>query len=104
MNGFVATLVGLPPELKAAIAVLVMLGLRALLSGRVPDAVLTELAGVITTALLAGIGILLGLIPAQFEAVATAILQLIAVLVGTILVVRAYLVARHAAQVRGFRF
>lgn len=104
MEGFVNSVIGLPEPLKAAIAILVMLGLRALLSGRVPDAWLTELAGVITTAVITVFELLLGLVPVEFEPIAVAILQLIAVLAGTILVVRAYLVARATSHARGFRF
>ncbi len=104
MNGFVATLVGLPPELKAAIALAVLALVRLALSGRVPDAWATELAGVITTAVVAVFELALGLIPARFEAIAAAILQLIVVLLGAVVAVRVYLLARSHSQARGIRF
>lgn len=104
MNAFAMYVIGLPPELKAAIALAVMFGLRAILAGRVPDAWLTELAGVLTTGLITVIELVLGLVPGEFEAVAQAVLQLIAVLLGAIFVIRAYLAARHSVAVRGIRF
>jgi len=104
MEAFAMYVIGLPEELKAAIAIGVLALVRILLAGRVPDSFVTELAAVITTALITVIELALGLIPAEFEPVAAAILRLIAVLLGTILVVRAYLVARASAQARGFRF
>jgi hypothetical protein len=104
MEAFAMYVIGLPEELKAAIAIGVLALVRVLLAGRVPDAFVTELAAVITTALITVIELALGLIPVEFEPVAAAILRLIAVLLGTILVARAYLVARASAQARGFRF
>lgn len=95
--------VGLPDELKVAIAAGILFLVRLLLAGRVPDSFLTELAAVITTALITVIELALGLIPPEFEPVAAAILRLIAALLGAILVVRAYLVARASAQAHGFK-
>lgn len=101
---FSAWVVALPTELKAAIAIGVLYLVRLLLAGRVSDEWLTELAGIVTTALVAVIELALGLIPLQFEAVATAILRLIAVLLGGILVVRAYLLVRKNAWLESIRF
>lgn len=104
MENFVTYVVELPPELKIAIAFLVMLGIRALLAGRVPEQALTELAAVITTAVVGVIEVLLGLVPPEFSAVGAAILQLIVVLLGSVFVIRAYLTVRHSADLRGIRF
>lgn len=104
METFVNYLVGLPPELKGFIALAVLALVRLALAGRVPDAWLTELAGVITTAVIAVIELALGLIPAEFEAIAAAVLQLIVVLLGAVVVIRVYLVAKASARAHGFRF
>lgn len=104
MEGFAMWLVVLPDELKAAIALGVLYLVRLVLAGRVPDQFLTELAAVITTALITAIELALGLIPPQFEMVAAAILQLIAVLLGGILVVNGYRVLKSATLARGLRF
>jgi hypothetical protein len=104
METFVTYVVGLPEPLKAAIAILVLAVVRLVLAGRVPDDWLTELAGVITTAVISIIELALGLIPPEFDAVVAAALNLIAVLLGTIFAARAYLIVRHSARARGLRF
>ena len=103
MNAFVTYAIGLPVEIKAAIAIGVMFLVRLALAGRVPDRIVTELAGIITTAVVAVIELALVFIPPEFEAVAAAVLQLIVVLLGSVLAVRAYLVVKHSAQARGIR-
>lgn len=104
MENLITYVVGLPDELKIAIAVGVLFVLRLLLAGRVPEEWLTEIAGAITTALVTIIELALGLIPPQFDAIVTLVLQLIALLLGSILVARAYLLVRAHAQVQGVRF
>jgi hypothetical protein len=94
----------LPVEVKAAIALAVLALLRAVLAGRVPDEWLTEVAGVLTTAIVTLIQLALGLIPPEFHFIAQAVLQLIAVLLGGILTLRVYLLAKASATVRGIRF
>jgi hypothetical protein len=104
METFVSFVVGLPEPLKAAIAIAVLALVRLVLAGRVPEEWLTELAGVLTTALIAVIELALGLIPPEFDAVVAAVLNLIAILIGTIFVVRAYMIVRLSARARGLRF
>ena len=95
MEGFVQQIVTFPDELKIALAVGVLYLVRLLLAGRVPDENLSEIAAAITTALITVIGILLGLIPVDFEAIATATLRLLAVLLGSVIVINGYLRARE---------
>lgn len=104
MESFVSFVVGLPEPLRAAIALLVLAAVRLLLAGRVPDEWLTELASVITTAVISVIELALGLIPPEFDAIVAAVLNLIVVLLGTVFVARAYLIVRHSAKARGLRF
>src|SRR5262245_13240662 len=83
-TGLVQRVVELPQQLQAVIATAVA-GLVALaLKGRVPDTSLSEISVAISTALITIIGVLLRLIPLQFESVATAVLNLIVVLLGTV--------------------
>jgi hypothetical protein len=83
-QGIVARVVELPQQLQAVIAVGVA-GLVALaLKGRVPDEYLSEISVAISTGLITIIGVLLRLIPLEFEGIATAILNLIVVLLGTV--------------------
>lgn len=103
-EAFVNWIVVLPEPIKAAIALGVLYLVRLALSGRVPEAFLTELAAVLTAFLVAIINLLLGLIPLQWEAIATAILQAIAILLGGIFGLRVYLLARSAVLARGIRF
>lgn len=103
MESFVHSLVVLPGELKAALALAVLAAVRLALAGRVPDRIVTELATIISAALIAVIELALGLIPFEFEGIAAAVLQLLVVLLGGVTVLRVYFVVRHAAQVRGFR-
>lgn len=95
MQAFAASLVELPIQLQAVIAVAVMFGVRYLL-GRfnLPEDKLSEIAAMVTTVILTTIGALLGLIPPEFAAVATAILNLLGVLLGGVIVVNGYLKAR----------
>ena len=100
-TGFAQTVVVLPDQLQAAIglAVLYLVGLA--LRGRVPDEWVMEIAATITTALITILGVLLRLIPLEFESVATAILNLIVVLLGSLTLVRGLFVAfgkKHVAQ------
>ncbi len=69
-----------------------------------PEAFLTELAAVLTTALITVIELALGLVPPEYEEVAAAALRLIAALLGSVLVVRAYMVARASARAKGYLF
>lgn len=92
MNEFASFLGGLPVELQAFIALAVLAGVRALLAGRVPEQFVTELAAVISTALIAIIELALGLIPSEFDSIVAAILQLIVVLLGAVTVARLYVV------------
>lgn len=103
IHTFAASLVALPPELKGAIAIGVLAVVRLILEGRVPDKFVTELAGIITTGIIAVVELALGLVPASFEGVAVAVLNLLAVLLGTILVGRVYLVAHASAKTWGLK-
>lgn len=103
MNHLVTTIVALPDELKGAIALAVLAAVRILLNGRVADSFVTELAAIITTAVLALLQLLLGLIPPQFEAVADAVLKLLVVLLGSVFIVRAYMLAHKHAKAQGFK-
>lgn len=96
MQAFALTLVELPLQLQIVIGVAVMFGVRYLL-GRfnLPEDKLSEIAAAVTTAILTTIGALLGLIPPEFAAVATAALNLLAVLLGGVIVVNGYLKARR---------
>ena len=86
---FANTLVQLPVELQAVLAVAVMYAVRRLLAGRVPDEFVTRIAAAVTGLLLTVSGLLLGLIPLEFGAVAVAILNLLVVLLGGIVAVNA---------------
>src|SRR5215216_5611581 len=104
METFANWIIGLPDPLKVFIAAAVLYLVRLVLAGRVPEETLTEIAVAVSTALVTVIELGLGLIPPEFEAVATAVLNLIAVLLGTIFVVRTYLIAREHARVRDITF
>jgi len=83
-QGVVQRVVELPNQLQALIAAGVA-GLVALVAkGRVQDEYLSEISVAISTGLITIIGVLLRLIPLQFEEIATAILNLIVVLLGTV--------------------
>ena len=56
---------------------------------------LTFMEVIVYTALLTVIGVALGLIPLEFEEVANAILNLIAILLGGVVVVNGYIKARR---------
>jgi hypothetical protein len=101
MSEFAMTLVQMPDELKYAVALGVLFLVRLVLSGRVPDQFITEVAAVIAGAVIAAIELALGLIPAEFETIAAAVLRLIAVLLGSVLVLRAYLLSHGHAKQRG---
>lgn len=103
MSEFAATLVTLPNELKLAIAAGVLALARVLLAGRVPDAFVSEIAIAVTTALITGIELALGLIPLEFEALAAQILQLIVILLGMVLAANGYRLARTSLHDRGLR-
>lgn len=104
MEAFVQSLVVLPDPIKGAIALGVLYLVRLVLAGRVPDQFLTEVSAVITTALVSVIELALGLIPYSFEAVAAAVLNLIAVLLGGVVVVNGYRLLKSAVIQRGIRF
>lgn len=103
MESFAMGLVALPNELKLALAAGVLYLARLALAGRVPDAWVSELAVVISTALIAGVEMLLGLIPLEFEAVAAQVLQLIVILLGMVLAANGYRLARASLHDRGLR-
>jgi hypothetical protein len=95
MQGFAQSLVVLPLPLQVVLAVGVLFVVRLALGKFLPDAALSEISAAITTALLTIIGIVLGLIPLELEAVATAILNLLAILLGGVVVVNGYVKARR---------
>ena len=95
MLGFAQSLVVLPLPLQVVLAVGVLFAVRLALGKFLPDAALSEIAAAITTALLTVIGVVLGLVPLEFEAVATAILNLLAILLGGVVVVNGYVKARR---------
>ena len=95
MLQFAVTLVSLPIELQIALGVGVLFVVRAVLGKFLPEQATVEIAGAITTALVTIIGVLLGLIPVELEAIAVAILNLLVVLVGGGLAVNLYLKARR---------
>jgi hypothetical protein len=82
MAGFAQTLVELPNELKVVLAGLCLAAVQALLSGRVPDEVVSKFAALVTAFVLGIVEVALGMIPLEFEEVAVAILQLLVVLFG----------------------
>lgn len=102
MEAFANYAVALPPEIKTAIAVVVMLAVRWLLSRipNVPEQIVTEVAGIVTAFAIAMVEVVLGLIPQQWEPVAASFLQLVVVLLGSVLVIRAYTVAHAAVMAR----
>lgn len=87
-QGFAQKVVQLPDKLQVLIAAGVAWLLSRLLSGRVPDEYLSEISVAITTALITVIGVLLRMIPPEFETIANAVLNLIVVLLGTVWVFR----------------
>ena len=100
-QGFAHTVVQLPDQLQAAIGLGVLYLVGLLLRGRVPDEWVMEIAAAITTAVIAVLGVLLRLIPLEFETIATAILSLIVVLLGGLTLIRVAFVAfgkRHVAE------
>jgi hypothetical protein len=97
------TIVSLPDELKLAIAAGILFLVRLVLDGRVPDKYISEIAAAISTALITVIGVLLGMIPPEFEALANSILSLIVVLLGMVFAVNAYRMVRHNLHARGLK-
>lgn len=89
------TLVSLPVELQIALGVAVLFVVRAVLGKFLPEQATVEIAGILTTAVIAIVGVLLGLIPVGLEPIATALLNLLVVLVGGGLAVNLYLKARR---------
>lgn len=82
-QGVAQEVVELPQKLQVLIAAGVMWIVSLALQGRVPDEFLSEISAAITTALITILGVLLRLIPAEFESIANAIVNLIVVLLGT---------------------
>lgn len=98
-QGVAQGVVELPSELQALIGLGVLYLVGLALRGRVPDEFVMEVAATLTTALITILGLALRLIPVEFEAVATAILNLIVVLLGSLTLVRGLFVAFGRRQV-----
>lgn len=81
-QGIAQGVVELPMQLQAVIGVAVAYVVGILLRGRLPDEWVMEIASVITTAAIAILGIILRLIPLEFEVLATAVLNVLVVLLG----------------------
>ncbi len=94
--------IALPPEIKTAIALVVMLAVRWLLTRvpNVPEQIVSEIASIVTAFVIALVEAGLGLIPGEWEAVAASFLQLVVVLLGSVLAIRAYTVAHAAVMAR----
>jgi hypothetical protein len=90
----IQAIVELPVELQAILAGVVLIAVRLLLGKFLPEANLSEIAAAVTTALIVAIQAFLGLIPPEFEAVASAVLRLIVLLLGMVVVFRGYQKAR----------
>jgi hypothetical protein len=103
MSEMALFVIALPEELKIALAGLVLAGVRLLLAGRVPDAYISEVAAVITTAIITIIELSLGLIPGEFEMVVAAVLRLIAILLGMVFAANGYRLFRALLHARGLR-
>ena len=79
----VQKVVEMPNQLQAVLAAGVAWLVRLLLSGRVPEDYLNEIAVAITSALITVVGVFLRLIPVELEGIAFALLNLVVVLLGT---------------------
>ena len=100
-QGVAQGVVELPTQLQAIIGVAVAYVIGLLLRGRIPEEFVMEIASAITTAVIAIVGVLLRLIPLNAEALATSILNVLVVLLGSFGVLRGVLVtfkARAFAQ------
>jgi hypothetical protein len=82
--GFVAQVVELPTELAGALAGAIFFVVSLVLSGRIPNEYIEEIAGAITTALVTILSVLLRLVPVEFEPLATAILGILVIILGMI--------------------
>jgi predicted small secreted protein/small basic protein len=92
-QGVAQTVVELPDPLQALIGLGVLYVVGLLLRGRIPDQYVMEIAAAITTALITVIGLLLQMIPLEFEPLANTILTLIVVLLGMLTAARMLFVA-----------
>jgi hypothetical protein len=90
MQEFANSIVALPDELKIVIAGVVLALVYAVLKGRVADEVVGKIAVLVSTAVIGIIEIALGLIPAELEAVAVNVLQLIVLLGGWVVAKNLY--------------
>lgn len=91
---FGQSIIELPLQLQAVIAVAVLYAVRAVLGRWLPEDKLSEIAAAFTAAVLTTLGALLGLIPPSLEGIATVLLNLLALLLGGVAVVNGYLKAR----------
>jgi hypothetical protein len=96
MLAFAQQIVELPMSLQAALLAIVFIGVRALLGRWLPEEKLSEVAAGLTSVLLTVIGAFLGLIPVEFESVASTLLTLAAILVGMVFAVRQFMRQRRA--------
>lgn len=87
-QGVTQRFVELPEPIQAVIGLGVLYLVGLALRGRIPDEYVMEISATITTAIVAVIGVLLRLIPLEFESVANAVLNLIVVLLGMLTLVR----------------
>jgi small basic protein/predicted small secreted protein len=92
-QGAAQTVVELPDPLQAVIGLGVLYLVGLALRGRIPDQYVMEIAAAITTALITVIGLLLQMIPLEFEPLANTILTLIVVLLGMLTAARMLFVA-----------
>ncbi len=100
-QGVAQDVVELPVELQALIGSGIAYLIGLVLRGRVPLGYEQEIASAITGAVLTVIGVVLKLIPQEFAPVATAVLTLIVVLLGTLQGARLLFIAfgkKDAAQ------
>jgi len=83
-----ARAVELPAELAAIVAGGVFFLVEMLLAGRVPEESVQRIAAAITAGILEILGVLLGLIPPEFEQLATALLNLLVIVLGVVSVTK----------------
>lgn len=88
--------VELPPSLQLLLLGGVLYVVRLVLGKYLSEEKVAEVAAGVSAALLSLVGAFLGLIPPEFEAVASAALSLLAILLGMVFVARAYVAQRHA--------
>jgi hypothetical protein len=88
MGFAVARVVELPTELAGLLAGAVYFVVSLALQGRLPDEYIEEIAGAVTTALLSIIAVGLRLIPLEFEALATGLLNVLVIILGVVSVVK----------------